>query len=92
MIFPTWADDTGLPDHVRAQKRLRFICLTLAAHASESGTAGELHARCGLDTTTFWRAIRNGRFAPSSAATIEKTFGRELVTHEMLTDPLSIGG
>lgn len=90
--FPRWIDhpEDGEEDdeHARSVRRLRFMMLYAAIHATPAGNLASLADRCGIDRAQLHGAIREGKLSAPMAAKVEKACGRSVVRREWLCFPL----
>lgn len=90
MNFPEWDNDPEITPEKRAARRLKFIFMNIMAKREVKPTIESFCTVVGIKRTHINYAFQRGRCPPGLAIKIEKAFGRDVLPHEHLTDPLSI--
>jgi hypothetical protein len=88
--FPTWVENPREDNGDLAQRRLRFMVMTAAIHATPGTSISALADVCGIAREHVHASIREGRFSAQNAAKIEKKCGRDVIRREWLIYPLEI--
>lgn len=95
MKFPLWVDDPKLTDTERKVARLRYMIESTATKISPQGSIRELAARCDIDRTTIYYAVRKGRITERLATKLQDGAGKDadgnyLLPRDYLLEPMRI--
>lgn len=89
--FPRWVDhpeDGCTDEHARACRRLKFMVVYAAIHATANTSIAALADKCEIERAQLHEAIRSGKFSAPMAAKIERACGRKVIRREWLCHPL----
>lgn len=87
--FPPWVARIRDPQE-QAAARLRYMLARTMLHVSGDTKISRLAKDIGYDHSSVCCAIQRGRMSYEMAMKIEKKFGRQVIQHEALIDPMSV--
>lgn len=90
MLFPARIDSKKNNSLKRAQLRLRHMLATATLNKYGSASMRRMCRNNGFDHATVSIYIKRGQFSLKMALKIEALFGRDVLPHEALIDPLSV--